>query len=61
MKPITLLLLLIVGSSIILKNDFTLGVTATPQRSDNTRLTDVFDEIVYYKTIVDLDSRRLAC
>ena len=23
-----------------------LGVTATPQRSDNTRLTDVFDEIV---------------
>jgi len=36
------------------ENDFTLGVTATPQRSDNTRLTDVFDEIVYYKTIVDL-------
>lgn len=35
-------------------NNFTLGVTATPQRSDNTRLTDVFDEIVYYKTIVDL-------
>lgn len=35
-------------------NPFTLGVTATPQRSDNTRLTDVFDEIVYYKTIVDL-------
>lgn len=35
-------------------NSFTLGVTATPQRSDNTRLTDVFDEIVYYKTIVDL-------
>ena len=34
--------------------DFTLGVTATPQRSDNTRLTDVFDEIVYYKTIQDL-------
>lgn len=31
-----------------------LGVTATPQRSDNTRLTDVFDEIVYYKTIQDL-------
>ena len=35
-------------------NPFTLGVTATPQRSDNTRLTDVFDEIVYYKTIIDL-------
>jgi ATP-dependent helicase IRC3 len=35
-------------------NTFTLGVTATPQRSDNTRLTDVFDEIVYYKTIIDL-------
>lgn len=35
-------------------NSFTLGVTATPQRSDNTRLTDVFDEIVYYKTIIDL-------
>jgi len=36
------------------ENTFTLGVTATPQRSDNTRLTDVFDEIVYYKTIQDL-------
>jgi len=36
------------------ENSFTLGVTATPQRSDNTRLTDVFDEIVYYKTIIDL-------
>ena len=33
---------------------FVLGVTATPQRSDNTRLTDVFDEIVYYKTIQNL-------
>lgn len=33
---------------------FLLGVTATPQRSDNTRLTDVFDEIVYYKSIQDL-------
>ena len=33
---------------------FVVGVTATPQRSDNTRLTDVFDEIVYYKTIQDL-------
>ena len=36
------------------ESTFTLGVTATPQRSDNTRLTDVFDEIVYYKTIQDL-------
>jgi ATP-dependent helicase IRC3 len=36
------------------ESDFTLGVTATPQRSDNIRLTDVFDEIVYYKTIQDL-------
>lgn len=34
--------------------NLTIGVTATPQRSDNTRLTDVFDEIVYYKTIIDL-------
>ena len=34
--------------------DFLLGVTATPQRSDSTRLIDVFDEIVYYKTIQDL-------
>lgn len=31
-----------------------LGVTATPQRSDSTRLIDVFQEIVYYKTIQDL-------
>jgi ATP-dependent helicase IRC3 len=36
------------------ETNLTLGVTATPQRSDNTRLTDVFDEIVYYKTIQDL-------
>jgi superfamily II DNA or RNA helicase len=34
--------------------DFLLGVTATPQRSDSTRLIDVFDEIVYYRTIQDL-------
>ena len=34
--------------------EFLLGVTATPQRSDSTRLIDVFDEIVYYKTIQDL-------
>lgn len=31
-----------------------LGVTATPQRSDSTRLIDVFQEIVYYKSIQDL-------
>lgn len=34
--------------------DFVLGVTATPQRSDSVRLTEVFQEIVYYKTIQDL-------
>lgn len=34
--------------------DFLLGVTATPQRGDSTRLIDVFQEIVYYKTIQDL-------
>lgn len=34
--------------------DFILGVTATPQRSDSTRLIDVFQEIVYYKSIQDL-------
>ena len=33
---------------------FLLGVTATPQRSDSVRLVDVFDEIVYYKSIQDL-------
>ncbi len=31
-----------------------LGVTATPQRSDSVRLVDVFQEIVYYKSIQDL-------
>jgi ATP-dependent helicase IRC3 len=35
-------------------SDFVLGVTATPQRSDSTRLIDVFEEIVYYKSIQDL-------
>lgn len=34
--------------------NFVLGVTATPQRSDSVRLIDVFQEIVYYKTIQDL-------
>lgn len=33
---------------------FLLGVTATPQRSDSIRLTDVFQEITYYKNIQDL-------
>ena len=41
--------------------DYTLGVTATPQRSDNTRLTEVFDEIVYYKTIQDLIEEGYLC
>jgi superfamily II DNA or RNA helicase len=40
---------------------FVLGVTATPQRSDNTRLTDVFEEIVYYKTIQDLIEEGYLC
>lgn len=31
-----------------------IGVTATPQRGDNTRLTDVFDEIVYFKTLKEM-------
>lgn len=35
-------------------NQYTLGVTATPQRSDSVRLIDTFDEIVYYKSIQDL-------
>jgi superfamily II DNA or RNA helicase len=34
--------------------DLLVGVTATPQRSDSTRLIDVFEEIVYYKSIQDL-------
>lgn len=40
---------------------FILGVTATPQRSDSTRLTDVFQEIVYYKTIQDLIEDKWLC
>jgi len=43
------------------KSDFLLGVTATPQRSDSTRLIDVFDEIVYYKTIQDLIEDKWLC
>lgn len=38
-----------------------IGVTATPQRSDNVRLTDVFDEIVYYRTIQDLIQEKWLC
>lgn len=33
-----------------------LGVTATPQRSDGVRLYDIFDEIVYFRTIQDMIS-----
>lgn len=40
---------------------FVLGVTATPQRSDSTRLTDVFQEIVYYKSIQDLIEQGWLC
>lgn len=36
------------------EHEYLLGVTATPQRGDSTRLIDVFQEIVYYKTIQDL-------
>lgn len=42
-------------------SQFILGVTATPQRSDKTRLTDVFDEIVYYKTIEHLIKEGYLC
>lgn len=31
-----------------------LGVTATPRRGDKVRLDDIFDEIVYEKTMLDL-------
>lgn len=31
-----------------------LGVTATPNRGDKVRLTDVFDEVVYHKPLIDL-------
>jgi ATP-dependent helicase IRC3 len=41
--------------------NFLLGVTATPQRSDSVRLTDVFDEITYYKTIQDLIQEGYLC
>lgn len=34
--------------------DLRLGVTATPQRGDNVRLIDVFDEIVYFRTIQEM-------
>ena len=38
-----------------------LGVTATPQRSDSVRLNDVFQEIVYYKNILDLIQEGYLC
>lgn len=41
--------------------NFLLGVTATPQRSDSVRLTDVFQEITYYKTIQDLIQEGYLC
>lgn len=43
------------------KPSLLLGVTATPQRSDSVRLTDVFDEIVYYKNILDLIQEGYLC
>lgn len=33
---------------------FRIGFTATPQRTDNTRLTDIFDEVVFYRSIIDM-------
>lgn len=33
--------------------DLTLGVTATPQRGDNVRLSDVFDEVVFHYSILE--------
>lgn len=43
------------------KPDYVLGVTATPQRSDSVRLIDIFDEIVYYKSIEDLINEGWLC
>lgn len=34
--------------------DVLLGVTATPQRGDNVNLQDVFSEVVYYKSILEM-------
>ena len=31
-----------------------IGFTATPQRGDSTTLSDVFDEIVFYRNIIDM-------
>jgi len=31
-----------------------IGFTATPQRTDNARLTDVFEEVVFYRSIIDM-------
>lgn len=36
------------------KPSLVVGVTATPQRGDNVRLTDVFDDVTYYITIQEL-------
>lgn len=36
------------------KPDLVVGVTATPQRGDNVRLDDVFDEVVFYRSMLDL-------
>jgi ATP-dependent helicase IRC3 len=43
------------------KPDLLLGVTATPQRGDSVRLNDIFDEIVYYKNILDLIQEGYLC
>lgn len=38
-----------------------LGVTATPQRGDNITLSHIFDEVVYYKTMMDLIKSGYLC
>lgn len=36
------------------KPEIHIGFTATPQRGDAVRLTDVFEEVVYYKNILEM-------
>lgn len=38
-----------------------IGVTATPQRGDKVRLTDIFSEITYYKTIIEMINEGYLC
>lgn len=43
------------------KPQLTLGVTATPQRGDNVKLIGTFDEVVYYKSILELIEAGYLC